>query len=418
VAGISVSVEGCPVAPRPALGVADVRAFGPSFLDQFGDLLTSVQRRALRDVVRCRTAALGGNAERCTGCGHERLAYNSCRNRHCPRCQASSRACWLGREVGHLLPVEYHHVVFTLPQEVAQLARHNPTTIYGLLFRASSETLREVAAATRARVPRHLGAEVGVVAVLHTWGQNLHHHPHVHCLVSGGGLACDRQGRLQQPPQWRSCRPGFFLPVRVLSRVFRGKFLALLEQAQASGQLSLVGSLAGLTEAETFASWREQLYQKEWVVYAQPPAAGPEVVLKYLAGYVHRVALSNSRLLAMDDDSVTFTWKDYAHGGRQRELTLSGEEFLRRWVQHVLPRGFVRIRHYGLLASRGREDKLAACRWQLALAGLRVSLAGLALPLAPTMFPCPDCGGTTWALVGTVPPEDAGAGPAEAWDSS
>jgi Putative transposase/Transposase zinc-binding domain len=374
------------------LTVADViRVHGGAFLGRWGAGLTGVQRRALRDLAACRTEALGGHVWRCADCGQERVLYNSCRNRHCPTCQASVRATWLTREASWLLPVEYHHVVFTLPAEVAEVALANPAVVYGALFQAASAALREVAAG-----PKYLGAQVGVVAVLHTWGQNLHHHPHLHCLVTGGGLSCDRSGRVDPAPCWRSCRPGFFLPVRVLGRLFRGKFLALLRQAHAEGQLSLAGGLASLAEAAAFASWLRPLYGRDWVVYSQPPTAGAAVVLKYLSRYVHRSALSNGRLVGLSEAAVSFTWKDYAHGGKERVLTLRGEEFLRRWVQHVLPRGFVKVRHYGLLSSHGREEKLAACRWQLWLSGLAGS-ASAGEPAAP--WPglcCPACGSLGW----------------------
>ena len=389
---------GCPdAAPAPRLTVADViRVHGAAFRDCYGAGLTAVQWRALADVARCRTAALGGHVWHCAACGHERLLYNSCRNRHCPTCQASLRANWLTREASWLLPIEYHHVVFTLPAGVAAVALANPAVVYGLLFAAASATLREVAAD-----PKHLGAQVGVVAVLHTWGQNLHHHPHLHCLVTGGGLACDRSGRLAERPRWLSCRPGFFLPVRVLSRVFRGKFLALLRQAHERGELVLAGRLAPLSAV--WESWLRPLYGRDWVVYSQPPAAGAEVVLKYLSRYVHRSALANGRLVSLTDEGVSFTWKDYAHGGKERVLTLSGEEFLRRWVQHVLPKGFVKVRHYGLLASHGREDKLAASRWQLSRAGL-VAAASASVWSGPC---CPVCRSVAWHKGEAVPRPEA-----------
>jgi len=379
-------------APVPALTVADIiRSCGDSFLQKYGATLTATQRQALAAVAACRTPELGGHVWHCGACGHSCVLYNSCRNRHCPTCQAATRAAWLERETAWLLPVAYHHVVFTLPAEVAQLALRQPQLLYGLLFRAASATLREVAAAAK-----YLGAEVGVVAVLHTWGQNLHHHPHLHCLVTGGGLACDAAGRLQTPPRWLSCRPGFFLPVRVLSRVFRGKFLAELRQAQARG--ALTEEPEGKSAAD-FAAWQRRQYQQDWVVYSQPPAAGPEVVLKYLARYVHRVALSNSRLRALTEGQVSFVWKDYAHGGREKVLTLRGEEFLRRWVQHVLPKGFVKVRHYGLLASRGREEKLAVCRELLLPGGVPIALPEQgAEPQAEPAQPvhCPECGSAQW----------------------
>ena len=374
---------------RPVLEVADVlRAHGAAFLEQYGAELNSRQQRVLADLARCRTAALGGHRERCLDCGHERLAYNSCRNRHCPKCQASQRARWLEREASYLLPVEYHHVVFTLPPAVAALALANARVLYRLLFQSVWATLREVAAD-----PHYLGAEVGVLAVLHTWGQNLHHHPHVHCVVTGGGLSCTADGVVDKQPRWRSCRPGFFLPVRVLRRLFRGKFLAGLRDAQAAGQLRLSGTWAGLAEPRAFAAWLTPLYAQEWVVYSKPPFGGPAQVLKYLARYTHRVAISNGRLVSLADGQVTFTYKDYARGGKQRPLTLSAVEFLRRFVQHVLPRGFMKIRHYGLLANRQRQPKLAQARWQLLRAGQEQAL--LACTLDKGVEPsrcCPACG--------------------------
>ncbi len=302
----------------------------------------------------CRTAALGGTIWQCSACGQRDYRYRSCGNRHCPKCQAGCRAAWLEREAGYLLPVEYHHVVFTLPEPLAELARLNARVVYGLLFEAASRSVQELAAD-----PRHLGAQVGLVAVLHTWGQTLSLHPHLHVLATGGGLSCDRSGRIDEAACWRACRPGFFLPVRLLSRLFRGKFLAGLRQAHAEGRLRLPEAL---TKAEAWSALLAELVGQEWVVYSQPPCAGPEVVLKYLARYVYRVAISNSRLVRVGDQEVTFHYKDYRHNGKEKELTLSGEEFARRFLQHVLPSGFVRIRHYGLLSNRGRQEKLRQCR--------------------------------------------------------
>jgi hypothetical protein len=397
---------------RPALELADVvRAHGDAFRRRYGAALTADQRRALRAVAACRTAALGGHGERCADCGHERVAYNSCRNRHCPKCQATRRAHWLEREASYLLPVEYHHVVFTLPHEVAALALANPHTVYGLLFRAAWEALRELAAD-----PHYLGAEVGALAVLHTWGQKLNLHPHVHGVVTGGGLACDAAGAALTPPRWVSCRPGFFLPVRVLSRLFRGKFLAGLAQAYAAGRLRLGGSVVALADPAAFRAWLRPLYEKEWVVYAKPPWGGPGQVLKYLARYARGVALSNHRLEALAQGQVTFRYKDYARGHRERRLTLAAEEFLRRWVQHVLPRGFVKARHYGLLANRQREAKLAQARLLLAVAAVAAVLGGLGLP-APQPA-CPGCGGTRLVRVGAVPRPGAGEGEPAGADTS
>jgi hypothetical protein len=280
--------------------------------------------------------------------------------------------------------------VFTLPPAVAALALANPRVLYGLLFQAAWETVRAVAAD-----PRHLGAAVGAVGVLHTWGQDLHHHPHVHWVVTGGGLSCDAAGAVDARPRWVPCRPGFFLPVRVLGRVFRGKFLAGLRQAQAAGRLRLEGTWAGLRAAPAFAAWLAPLYRQDWVVYSKPPFGGPEQVLKYLARYTHRVALSNRRLLALEGGAVTFRYKDYARSGKERRLALPAVEFLRRFVQHVLPRGFVKARHYGLLANRAREARLAQARDLLGRAALAAAAAGAAV--APAQVPgrcCPVCGGT------------------------
>jgi hypothetical protein len=336
---------------RPALELAEViRAFGPAFEAEYGHTLAPAQRQALRALVRCRTAALGGHVEACDGCGHQRIAYNSCRNRHCPKCQAAARAAWLDRQAEDLLPVEYFHVVFTLPNAVGPVALQNPRLVYGALFRAAAGSLTELAAD-----PRRLGAELGFLAVLHTWGQTLALHPHVHCVVPGGGLAPDGQ-------RWVSCRPGFFLPVRPLGRLFRGKFVAYLAALREAGQLVLAGGQRELADPRRFAGWMDELRQTDWVVYAKPPFGGPEQVLKYLARYTHRVAISNHRLVSLDDRSVSFRWKDYADGNAPRTMTLDGVEFVRRFLQHVLPAGFVRIRHFGFLANRCRDDKLARCR--------------------------------------------------------
>jgi hypothetical protein len=369
-----------PSTERPVLEVADViRQYGGAFLERYGGGLSATQRQALRDLANCRTEALGGHVERCLDCGHERIAYNSCRNRHCPKCQALARAHWLDRQAQHLLPVEYHHVVFTLPAEVSALALARPALIYDLLLRSAAATLRDVAAN-----PKRLGANVGVLTVLHTWGQNLHHHPHVHCVVTGGGLSCDGTGHIDAVPRWVACRPGFFLPVRVLSRVFRGKLLAGLRAAVAAGTLTEPGS----------AAWWSALYARDWVVYSKRPFGGPEQVLKYLARYTHRVAISNARLVELEDGRVTFRYKDYADARRQKALTLDAVEFLRRFVQHVLPKGFVKIRHYGLLANAQREARLAWCRRLL----LVVAVAAVAKLQSVSVEPaqprcCPNCGG-------------------------
>jgi hypothetical protein len=396
------------VAARPKWEVADViRRHREAFLSRHGGWLSGVQKRALRDLAACRTAALGGHATFCLDCGHEQISYNSCRNRHCPKCQALTRGRWLEQEAANLLPVEYFHAVFTLPAEVADLALANAALLYDLLFRTAAATLAAVAAN-----PKRLGAVVGALLVLHTWGQNLHHHPHVHAVVSGGGLSCDARGRIDDAPRWLGCRPGFFLPVRVLSQVFRGRYLEQLRQAFDEGKLVFPERMKALGDAPAFAAWLATLYAREWVVYAKRPFGGPEQVLKYLARYTHRVAISNSRLLDLNEEGVTFAYKDYSDDHRQKTMTLSGVEFLRRFVQHVLPRGFVKVRHYGLLANREREDRLALCRRLLVVEAVRPELADAeaaeaeVVPAAPC---CPHCGSPR--LVRRVLPREDAAWP-------
>jgi hypothetical protein len=330
--------------------VADViREFEGGYEERYG--LSGEERRVLRDLTRCRTATLGGHKRICDRCGHEEISYNSCRNRHCPKCQARARAKWLDDRADDLLEVPYFHVVFTLPNAFGPLALQNRRRVYGILFRAVAVTLLTIG-----RDPKHLGAEIGFLAVLHTWSQKLQHHPHVHCVVPGGGLAPDGD-------QWIACRSKrFFLPVRVLSRLFRGKFLAYLRKAYRQEKLSLRGKLADLQDPATWSLWLEGLATQEWVVYAKPPFGGPTQALKYLARYTHRVAIANSRLVALGDGKVTFRWKDYARGNRQRLMTLDGTEFLRRFLLHILPSGFQRIRHYGFLGNRVRAKKLARAK--------------------------------------------------------
>jgi len=324
-----------------------------------GAPLSRDQQRVVRNLLACRTAALGGHVDACDSCGHRTLSYNSCRDRHCPKCQGSATAEWLDQQRTSLLPVPYTHVVFTLPHTLAPLALQNPRVLYDLLFRAAAETLLEVAAD-----PRHLGARIGFLALLHTWGQTLLHHPHVHCLVPAGGLALDRS-------RWVPCRRGFFLPVRVLSRVFRGKFLALARAAYEAGRLRFHGRLAELNEnPQAFHRLLAQSRRHDWSVYAKPPFGGPEQALKYLARYTHRIAIANHRLLAVDRQAVTFSWKDYAHANQLRTLTLDPDEFMRRFLLHVLPTHFVRIRAYGFLANRQRSSALELCRSLLAAAPL------------------------------------------------
>jgi Putative transposase/Transposase zinc-binding domain len=332
---------------KPKLEVADVfRSLDPAFVSA----LPAAQRRVVQDIVACRTAALGGHVEQCDQCGYCQIAYDSCRNRHCPKCQAAARAEWMEARAEELLPVPYFHVVFTLPEQLSPLALQNKRIIYNLLFKATSETLLEIAAD-----PQHLGARIGFFAVLHSWGQTLQAHPHLHCVIPGGGLSADNS-------QWIACRPGFFLPVKVLSRLFRGKFVAFLREARKQDRLTYAGQLSALAEGEEFNHWLRELSRIEWVVYAKPPFGGPQQVLKYLARYTHRVAISNSRLLELNDDKVTFRYKDYAAGNATKIMTLGVQEFTRRFLLHVLPRGLVRIRYYGFLANCCRAQKLKLCR--------------------------------------------------------
>jgi hypothetical protein len=401
---------------RPALEVADIiRHYGDGFIERYGGVLSDAQRKALRDLAACRTAVLGGHVEHCLDCGHERLAYNSCRNRHCPKCQALARARWLFQQAEHLLAVEYHHVVFTLPAAVADLARANPAVLYDLLMRSAAATLHEVAAN-----PQRLGAVVGVLMVLHTWGQNLHHHPHVHGVVTGGGLSCDPSGKIDPAPRWVACRPGFFLPVRVLGRVFRGKFLDGLNRLFEEGKLLLPGRLWSLAESRARAAWWKTLYATDWVVYSKPPFGGPAQVLKYLARYTHRVALSNSRLEVVADGRVTFRIKDYADGGRTKRVTLDAEAFLRRFVQHVLPKGFVKVRHYGLLANGQRQARLSVCRRLLLVATVAAAVPSVDTVPAEPAQPrcCPECGGTRLAYRELPPAPGPAASAARPADSS
>jgi Putative transposase/Transposase zinc-binding domain len=362
--------------PRATHEVADVvRLFGEQLLA--AGPVSPARRRVMRALAACRTARLGGHVEACDACGYQRIAYNSCRNRHCPKCQAMRQAEWLEERAKDLLPVEYFHVVFTMPEEIARIAQQNKRVVYGILFAASAATLRTVAAD-----PKHLGAEIGFLSILHTWSQDLRHHPHVHCVVPGGGLAPD--GR------WVSCRPGFFLPVRVLGALFRGKFVSLLRAAFAAGELKFQGGLQPLQYREAFAKCLDRVMAKRWVVYSKPPFGGPLQVLKYLARYTHRVAIGNRRILGIDADGVTFRWRDRAKGDRARTMKLPGVEFLRRFLLHVLPRGFQRIRHYGLLGNRARAVKLAASR--LALGAQMPEPAAAALsPVEPTCDVCPSC---------------------------
>jgi hypothetical protein len=312
---------------RPTLEVADIiRVSGNSFWEQHGSHYAWQHRKVMDAIVRCRTAALGGHRDQCSGCGHQAISYNSCRNRHCPKCQGNARARWLDARSAELLPVAYFHIVFTLPHELSALMLQNKRLLYDLLFRTSAATLLEVA-----RDPKHLGADIGLLSVLHTWGQNLQHHPHIHCVVPAGGLAIDGS-------RWIAASRKFFLPVRVLSRVFRGKFTAALKQLLSEGKLQFHGSLQEFAEPEHFGKFLRQLFTKEWVVYAKPPFGGAEHVLQYLARYTHRVAISNHRLVSFKDDRVSFHWKDYTSSSKQKIMSVSVDEFLRRFLIHVLPR--------------------------------------------------------------------------------
>jgi hypothetical protein len=338
------------------LEVADIfRHHGEAFRQTHAGHLGRTERRVMAAIAACRTAALGGHVEQCQHCGTSRIAYNSCRNRHCPKCQGAARAQWLAERQAELLPVPYFHVVFTLPAGAAEIAFQNKAEVYAILFRSAAETLLTIAAD-----PRHLGAQLGVTAVLHTWGQTMTHHPHVHCVVPGGGPALDGK-------RWVACRPGFFLPIRVLSRLFRRLFLQNLRRAFDAGDLQFFGNLAVLAKANAFAQRLDELQHCEWVVYVKPPFGGPEQVLAYLARYTHRVAIANSRLVCLVDGNVSFTWKDYRDHGRAKLMTLTADEFIRRFLLHTLPDGFHRIRHYGLLANGGRSDNLQLCRSLLAV---------------------------------------------------
>jgi hypothetical protein len=335
--------------------VADIfRAHGAAY--RHTHVLARAPRRAMRAIESCRTAALGGHRETCDTCGAERLAYNSCRNRHCPKCQTLAKERWLEARRAELLPVEYFHVVFTLPHALNALAQGNPRVLYTLLFHTVAATLT-----TFARDPRHLGGDLGGTAILHTWGQNLSQHLHLHCVVPGGALSQD--GR-----RWIAAPPGFLFPVRALAQVFRGKYLAALQRAFTTGKLVFAGSVAGLADPAAFAAWLAGLRQHAWVVYAKRPFGGPTQVLEYLGRYTHRVAISNDRLVSHTDGIVHFRWKDYADGARVKVMALEAEEFIRRFLLHVVPGGFVRIRHFGFLANRARRAKLAQCRALLAQA--------------------------------------------------
>ena len=372
---------------RPALEVADIfREHGSAWREAQRGHLSLTQLKVMSAIEQCRSAALGGHVLRCGGCGADQVAYNSCRNRHCPKCQSAAAQRWLDARQADLLPVEYYHVVFTLPAPVAGVAYQNKAAVYGLLFDVAAEVLQTIAADAK-----HLGARIGATLVLHTWGSALTHHPHVHAVVPGGGLSPDGK-------TWLACRPGFFLPVRVLSRLFRRRFLEELQRLGDGGKLKFYGEHTGLADPRAFKAWLAPLRKIEWVVYAKRPFAGPKAVLAYLSRYTHRVAISNSRLLSMDDRGVTFRWKDYRAKGKTRHkaMTLAPEEFMRRFLLHVLPGGFHRIRHYGLLANGSRKTNLARARELLSVPAQASSGGGGggdegASAPAPT-FVCRHCG--------------------------
>jgi hypothetical protein len=378
--------------PRSVLEVADIfRAHGPAWRCAQARHLSLGQLKVMSAIEQCRSAALGGHLLQCQACEHTQIAYNSCRNRHCPKCQGSAARRWLQDRQADLLPVEYYHVVFTLPAPIGEIAWYNKSVIYGLLFQAAAETLLTIAAD-----PKHLGARIGATLVLHTWGSSMTHHPHVHGIVPGGGISPDGQ-------RWIACKPGFFLPVRVLSRLFRRLFLDKLAEAHRAGRLRFFGEYQALAEAKTFEDWLKPLRQCEWVVYAKRPFAGPEAMLAYLSRYTHRVAIANSRLIALDEQGVTFKWKDYRCKGRVRykTMTLAVAEFMRRFLLHVLPAGLHRIRHYGLLANTTRRDNLAQARELLMDSTAQAAVNAQTTdadavhetePDAANTWLCPDCG--------------------------
>ena len=370
--------------PRPPLEVADlISAAGTAFFDHSRKWFTWLHLKILTAIVLCQTSTLGGHVDECSRCGHRAISFNSCRNRHCPKCQANARDRWLEARRRELLPTHYVHVVFTLPHQLAHLALQNKREIYSLLFRASAETLLTVA-----RDPQHLGAEIGFFSVLHTWNQQLLHHPHVHCVVPAGGLAPDHT-------RWIPAPHGFFLPVKVLSRVFRGKFVAGLRKLHSEGQLGFHGALAHLQSPRAFAAMLRSLFRSDWVVYSKRPFGGAEHALRYLGCYTHRVAISNHRLVDLADGAVTFRWRDSAHKNKKRLMRLPLEEFLRRFFLHVLPKGFVRIRHFGLFAHRRRAALLPLCLQLLATAGHRpaAEVSEAKSDSARPLWLCPRCGG-------------------------
>jgi predicted Zn-ribbon and HTH transcriptional regulator len=369
---------------RPSLEVADIfRGHGPAWRRANAGHVSLGQLKVMSAIERCRTAALGGHVARCEKCAYTQISYNSCRNRHCPKCQAAAAKDWLAAREADLLPAPYYHVVFTLPAAIADIAYQNKAVMYDLLFKAAAETLITIAAD-----PKHLGARIGITSVLHSWGSAMTHHPHVHMIVPGGGISLDGE-------RWVACRPGFFLPVRVLSRLFRRLFLEKLIAAHKAGHLKFFGQYAALADAQAFATYLAPLRRAEWIVYAKRPFGGPQAVLAYLSRYTHRVAIANSRLVACDRANVTFRWKDYRADGRQKVMTLATGEFIRRFLIHVLPQGFHRIRHYGLLASATRAGNIARARRLLDVPAAQPEAGDTNCTQTNELLahPCPCCGG-------------------------
>lgn len=364
---------------RPTAEVADIlRAHGNDFINTHRTLICFQHLKVMRAIIHCRTAALGGHIDACPRCGGDRsISYNSCRNRHCPKCQSQARQRWIAARERELLSTRYFHVVFTLPHELHTLVLQNQAELYNLLFRTVAETLLEVA-----RNPKHLGAEIGFFGILHTWGQNLLFHPHIHCVIPGGGLSPDHSN-------WIRPAYPFFLPVKVLGRVFRGKFIHGLRLAFRGKRLTLAGQIQHLAQPKHFGAFLRTLFRQDWIVYAKPAFAGPEQVVRYLGRYTHRVAISNHRLLSFDGDNVTFRWRDYAHGNKQRKMTVAAAEFIRRFLLHVLPKGFVRIRHFGFMANSRRSAFLELCRRLLAMAPASVSSESK----QDSTWLCPKCRG-------------------------
>lgn len=361
---------------RPRFEIADIiRKADARLPSRYREFLTWPQVKVLNAILRCRTAALGGHRDQCTSCGYQTISYNSCRNRHCPKCQTNAREKWLASRQRELLPVDYYHLVFSVPHALVPLMWQNKKALFRLLFEASAETLLNVAVESK-----HLSAEIGFLSILHTWGQTLQRHPHIHCVVPGGGLSRDHK-------RWISTPPRFFLPVKVLSRVFRGKFVAGLKRAFRRKKLAFFGACSPLAEEKEFDAFLRTLFREDWVVYAKPPFGGPEHVLHYLARYTHRVAISNHRLADVTDTHATFRWKDYAHHNKQRMMTLTHEVFLHRFLEHLLPRGFPRIRYFGFLANRRRRSLLPLCRTLLAAA----PPANVAEVAEPAVRHCPRC---------------------------